>query len=233
MKNTENLWYFSVFERERSNTCFKTKVLWRNMTIQLRKLNEYKIQSIGLSRFLLKDLNYLDNNAQIMPRQKENVSNYKTSIWRKRSISTNHFIRANKCVKIRMSNSKKMKIMITLLIGKQDENGTKSSREICRILRLRRPHHCRIPHGQIEIHGGALLQSLTKGIEWFFLQHAVSDCWNVVPTSRRGLYTEDTSVACNTNTAVFLQAQITFMLVAWGSGSRPWRLKSHCIIFSC
>ena len=37
----------------------------------------------------------------------------------------------------------------------------------------------------------------------FFLQHAISDCWNVVPTFRR----------C--------------------SSSMPWRLKSHWIIFVC
>ena len=75
---------------------------------------------------MLKGLNYLDNNAQIMLQQKENVSDYKTSIWRKQSSSTNQFVRANRCVKIRISNSKEVKIMITLLIGKQDGNGFKS-----------------------------------------------------------------------------------------------------------
>ena len=55
--------------------------------------------------------------------------------------------------------------MIMLLIGKQDGNGTKSSRDTCRILRLRRPHHGRIPHGKIGIHGGGILQSLTKSTE--------------------------------------------------------------------
>ena len=68
----------------------------------------------------------------------ENVSDYKTSRWRKQSSSTNNCIRANKCVKIRISNSKEVKIMTTLLIGKQDGNCTKSSRETCCILRLRR-----------------------------------------------------------------------------------------------
>ena len=72
---------------------------------------------------MLKDLNYFDNNAQIMPQQKENVRDFK---------------RANTRVKIRISNSKEVKNMITLLIVKQDWNGTKSSRETCRILRLRR-----------------------------------------------------------------------------------------------
>ena len=56
-----------------------------------------------------------------------------------------------------------VKIMITLLIGKQDGTGAKCSRETCRILRLRRPHLGRIPHSKIGIHGGGILQSLTKG----------------------------------------------------------------------
>ena len=44
----------------------------------------------------------------------ENVSDYKTSIWQKQSSSTDQFIRANKCVKILISNSKEVRIMITL-----------------------------------------------------------------------------------------------------------------------
>ena len=51
------------------------------------------------------------------------------------------------------------------MTGKQNGNCTKSSRETCRILRLRRPHHGRVPHGKIEIHGGGILQSLTEGSE--------------------------------------------------------------------
>ena len=109
----------------RKKSCFTTKLLWRITTTHLRKLNEYKIQSIGFSRSLLKGLNCLDNIAQIMPQQKENVSHYKISTWRKQISSTNQFIRANKCVKIRISNSKEVKIMTTLLIGKQDGNDTK------------------------------------------------------------------------------------------------------------
>ena len=97
------------------------------------------------------------------PRQcrsrKRMSADHKTSIWRQRSSSANQFIRANKCVNIRISNSKEVKIMTTLLVGKQDGNGTKSSSETCRILRLRRPHHGRISHGKIGIHGGGILQS--------------------------------------------------------------------------
>ena len=75
----------------------------------------------------------------------------------------------------------------------------KSSRETCRMLRLRRPHHGRIPHGKIGIHGGGIVQSLTKSSERLFFfeekKHAVSDCRNVVPTNRRGVYTEYTPAA--------------------------------------
>ena len=117
---------------------------------------------------MLKDLNYFDNNAQTMPQRKENVSGYQTRIWRKQSSSTNQIIRANKCVKILTSNSKEVKVMISLLIGKQDGNGTKSSRETCRILRLRCSHHGKIPHGKFGIHRRGILESLTKGSEWLF-----------------------------------------------------------------
>ena len=44
----------------------------------------------------------------------ENVSDYKTSIWQKQSSSTDQLIRANKCVKILISNSKEVRITITL-----------------------------------------------------------------------------------------------------------------------
>ena len=90
--------------------------------------------------------------------------------------------------------------MTTLLIRKQDGNDTKNSRETCRILRLRRPHGGRIPHGKIE---------------WlFFFKHAVSDCRNVVPTIRREVYTEYTPVPCIMDNTVFSQALITYVVVA-------------------
>ena len=95
----------------------------------------------------------------------ENVSDYKTSEWPKQSSSVHQLIRANKDVKIRINNSKNVKNMTTWLIGKQDGNGIKSSRETCRILRLRRPHHGRILHGKIGIPGGGILQNLTKSSE--------------------------------------------------------------------
>ena len=41
----------------------------------------------------------------------------------------------------------------------------KISRETCRVLRLRRPHQGRLLHGKSGIHGGVILQSLTKGSE--------------------------------------------------------------------
>ena len=113
-----------------------------------------------------------------------------------------------KCVKLRISNSKEVKIMTSLLIGTQYGNGAKSRREFCRTLRHRRPHHDRILYGKLGIHECGLLQSLTKGSEFFFW-HAVSDCGNVLLTIRRGVCTEYTPVACM-NKTFFSQDQITF-----------------------
>ena len=48
-------------------SCFTTELLWRTTTTQVRKLNEYKIQSIGFSRQMLKDLNYLAWSAVTAP----------------------------------------------------------------------------------------------------------------------------------------------------------------------
>ena len=48
MMNTENRLDLPVSERMK--LCFTTELLWRNTTVQLRKLNEYEIQSIGFSR---------------------------------------------------------------------------------------------------------------------------------------------------------------------------------------
>ena len=57
--------------------------------------------------------------------------------------------------------------MTTLLIGRQDGSGTKSSRETCRILRLRRLRHGRIPHRN-GIPGGGILQNMMMSSECFF-----------------------------------------------------------------
>ena len=113
-----------------------------------------------------------------------------TSIWQKRSSSIHESTQVNKDVKIRINNLKDAKIVTTWLIGKQDGSGSKSSRETCRILRLRRLHHGRIPHGIIGIPGGGILQNLTMSSEgdFFFnfcqcMQNSpVSDCQNAVPT---------------------------------------------------
>ena len=103
-----------------------------------------------------------DDYKKMITKFHENASDYKTNSWQKQDSSTHQSIRANKCALVRISNSKEVKIMTTLLIGKQDGNGTKSSRETCHILRLRRHHHGRIPHGKIGILGGGILQNLTK-----------------------------------------------------------------------
>ena len=62
-----------------------------------------------VSRQMLKDFNYLDNNAQIMP-QHERMSVTTRRVYGGNSISTNQCIRETKNVKIRISNSKEVKI---------------------------------------------------------------------------------------------------------------------------
>ena len=60
-----------------------------------------------------------------------------------------------------------------------------------------------------------------------FSKHAVSDCWNVVPTIRRSVYTKYTPPACIMNHTVFSQAQIIYVHVAQelnGSGLQ----HHHC-----
>ena len=52
---------------------------------------------------------------------------------------------------------------MSLLVGRQDGSGMES-REICRILRLRRLYHGRIPFGN-GIPGGGILQNLTMSSE--------------------------------------------------------------------
>ena len=94
----------------------------------------------------------------------ENVSDYKTRVWQKQGSSTNQFIRANK----RRQNPSQQ------FDGSEDydyvvdrKTGWKWYKEQQgdRILRLRRPHHGRIPHEKIGIHGGGILQNLTKSSE--------------------------------------------------------------------
>ena len=64
-------------------------------------------------------------------------------------------------------------------------NGTRSSRETCRILRLRRPRHGWIPHGNVGIHGGGILQNLTKSSEWFFFKKIIfQQCMQVRTAAR-------------------------------------------------
>ena len=57
--------------------------------------------------------------------------------------------------------------MTMLLIGRQDGSGIQSNRETCRILRLRRPRHGKIPHGKIGIHGGVIFKTWRRAVSDF------------------------------------------------------------------
>ena len=62
---------------------------------------------------------------------------------------------ASKDVKIRINNFKDLRNMTTLLIERQVGGGIRSSKETCRILRLHRLHHGKIPLGNGS-HGGGI-----------------------------------------------------------------------------
>ena len=113
---------------------------------------------------MLKGNNHLDNYAQVTKKQNENVSDYKTNSWQQKSSSFHPSTQVNKDVKIRFNSLKDLKNMTMLLIGRQDGSGTKSSRETCRILRLRRLHHGRIPLGN-GIPGGGILHHMMMSSE--------------------------------------------------------------------
>ena len=108
---------------------------------------------------MLKGNNHLDNYAQITKKQNENVNDYKTNSWQQKGSSLHPSTQVNKDVKIRINNFKDLKNMTTLLIERQDGGGIRSSRETCRILRLRRLHHGKIPLGNGS-HGGGIPRNM-------------------------------------------------------------------------
>ena len=107
---------------------------------------------------MLKENNHLDNYAQITKKQNENVNDCKTNSWQQKGSSLHH-THVNKDVKIRINNLKDLKNMTSLLIERQDGGGTRSSRETCRILLLRRLHHGKIPLGNGS-HGGGIPRNM-------------------------------------------------------------------------
>ena len=76
------------------STCF-----WRDMIIQPQKLKEWDTFKIGFWLWMLKGNNHLDHYAQITKKQNENVNDYKTNSWQKRSSSLHPSTQVNKDVK--------------------------------------------------------------------------------------------------------------------------------------
>ena len=120
---------------------------------------------IGFSLWILKGNNHLDNNVQITKKRNENVNDYKTKSWQQQGSSLHPSMQENKDVKIQINNFKDLKKMTTLLlIERQDGGVIRSSRETCRILRLRRLHHGKIPLGNGS-HGGGISRNMMNS-EW-------------------------------------------------------------------
>ena len=106
---------------------------------------------------MLKGNNHLNNYAHITKKQNENVNDHKTNSWK--GISSHPSAQVNKDVKIRINNFKDLKKITTLLIERQDGGGARSSREKCRILRLRRLRLGKTLLGN-ESHGGGIPRNM-------------------------------------------------------------------------
>ena len=130
------------------------------------------------------------------------------------------FIRANKDVKIRIINSKEVKIVTALLIAKQEMVRRAAERLVeyfVFVVLIMTEWWCH--------------SSKSDEVQWTrfsFAAYAVSDCRNVVPTIRQGVFTEYTSGAYITNTTVFSSAQITYVLVTQElNDSRCMKMNCH------
>ena len=99
---------------------------------------------------------HLDNYAQVTKKQNENGKNCNANSWQQKGSSLHPSTQVTKDVKIRI---KDLKNMTTLLIGRQDGGGSRSSRETCCMLRLRRLHHGKIPLGNGS-HGGGIPRNM-------------------------------------------------------------------------
>ena len=88
-----------------------------------------------------------DDNKKKITMFHKNVSDYKTNSWQQKGSSIHPSTQVNNDVKIRINDVKDLKNMTMLLIGRQDGSGIRSTRETCRMFRLRRLHHGRIPFG--------------------------------------------------------------------------------------
>ena len=144
---------------------FRPTCLWKKHDYIATRSERLRYSQQWACRHIVMENKYLDICAQNVPQHNENVGNHETNIWRTPSSPTRQSIQGNNNVKIRISSSKEVKNTITLSTEEQDGNGIRSSWETSRILRLRRPHHGRLPLGKIGVPHGGIAQSLMKGGE--------------------------------------------------------------------
>ena len=154
---------FSDNSRQMARTRNRSSL--KNHDIGLER-HDYTLR-IEFSLWMLKGNNHLDNYAQITKKQHENVNDYKTNSWQQKSSSLHPSTQVNKDVKIQINNFKDLTNLTTLLIERQDGGGIMSSRETCRILRLRRLHHAKILLGNGSHGGGIPSNMMSNGWDFF------------------------------------------------------------------
>ena len=147
----------------------------------------------------------------------ENVSDYKTSIWQKQSSSTDQFIRANKSVKILISNSKEVRIMISLRAA-----GKPAAYFVFVVLIM-----AEFLMSKLEFMVVAFSKAWRRAVSDSFFFSACSFGLPERSTIRRRVYTEYTPVECIMNNTIFSQTR-TWNARLWlklnGSGLR----RHHC-----
>ena len=173
---------------------------------------------------MLKDLNYLENNAQIMPQQRENDSDYKTSILfeTKAALQTNSSEQTNASKsesairrKCRWSFRRWLKKRMEMV---QREAGKPAAYFVYVVLIMAGFLMAKVAFMLV-----AFFKAWRRAVSAFF-QHAVSGCRNTVQNSTVGVHRMHTHSVHHEHYSLFTS---TDHICACGSG--PWRLKYHVV----
>ena len=93
-KNTES--HYRPPGGENTTKCCTTELPWRSTSTSLQELKEFKIRSIGFSRYMQKDLSNHSINDLTLLKRKENANDCTTSTWQGPSKTTEPSLAVNK-----------------------------------------------------------------------------------------------------------------------------------------
>ena len=181
-----------------------TESPWRSTSTRLQEPREFKIRSIGFSRYMQKEelSNHSINDPTLLKR-KENANDCTTSTWQERNKTTETFLPVNNYDSEKGNNLKATKNTTTPLTRKQIGGSTDSRGETCRHLRQDRGPTCKKlrhhrqhgtkPSGRQTIGILSILQALTTGeffselgqdtVAWRKTSSQPTRCVNSTPTN--------------------------------------------------